>query len=55
MGKVVIFIVGWGTIECSKTNVDWSIDREFLLIKTNAINLKIPEELVKITKGDIDG
>ena len=53
MGKAVIFITGWGTIQCSTTNIEWTFDRQFLKIKTNAINLKIPEELVMIEKGEI--
>ena len=39
-------VTNFGLIICSKTNVKWSKDCNTLNIKTNAINLHFPKDLV---------
>ena len=50
MGKVSIHIVGWDWIQCSETNINWTVNRSHLEVKTNAIHLSIPEEFIKIER-----
>jgi len=48
--KVAVHIKDWGKIVCSESNIGWTIDREYLNIRTNAIFLNVPEEFVRIVR-----
>jgi hypothetical protein len=42
----------FGTIECSETNVKWNLEKTKLSIKTNAMNLQFPGNLIISINGD---
>ena len=51
MSKAVVYIKDWGWIKCSNTNISITENNEgelYRKIKTNAINLTIPYNDVKV-------